>query len=74
MSDKEILKTDGELKLSTIELKPSTYYMQFNDINNNNMDIGKFYLNDDGKIDFEGDATESAKIFIEELKRMWNNG
>ena len=61
------------IKLSTIDLKPSSYYIQFNDIDNGNRFIGKFFLNGDNKIDFEGDATESAKIFIEELKRMWVN-
>jgi len=64
------LSSNETIKISTIDLN---YYIQFNDIKNNNEFVGKFFLNDDNKIDFESDATESAKLFIEELKRMWLN-
>ena len=33
--------------------------------------IGAFYWND-GELEFEGDAKESAKVFIEWLKETWN--
>ena len=71
-----ILRSNETIKLSTTDLKPSSYYIQFNDIEDNNKFVGRFvgrfFLNEDKKIDFEGDATDSAKVFIEELKRMWN--
>lgn len=51
-------------------IKPDTYYIQFNNVNDNNAFMGKLFLKD-GKLDFEEDTTESAKMFIEELKRMW---
>ncbi len=70
MSDK--LETeDNTLKLSTIDLKPNTFNLIFNDVNKHDNQVGRFFIKD-GKLDFEGDATESAKIFIEELKRMWD--
>lgn len=35
--------------------------------------VGKLYVNDDGQVEFEGDATETARIFIDEVKRQWSN-
>lgn len=38
---------------------------------NNGSTTGKIFINQDGLLDFEGNATESALVFIEELKKMW---
>tara|TARA_R110000823_G_scaffold229411_1_gene356449 strand:- start:1261 stop:1461 length:201 start_codon:yes stop_codon:yes gene_type:complete len=34
--------------------------------------LGKFFVNKNGVFDFEGDCTESAKMFVEEVKRQIN--
>ncbi len=33
--------------------------------------IGKLWVNKDSKLEFEGDAEESAKVFIKWLKELW---
>jgi len=34
--------------------------------------LGKFFINKDGVFDFEGDCTESAKVFVREVKKIFN--
>ena len=64
----EELIPKGETLIGLSIYKPD-YYIAFSDPYKK--EIGRFFLKDD-KIDFEGDITESAKMFVEELKRMWN--
>tara|TARA_R110000851_G_scaffold211617_1_gene364217 strand:- start:259 stop:468 length:210 start_codon:yes stop_codon:yes gene_type:complete len=33
--------------------------------------LGKFFINKDGVFDFEGDCTESAKVFVREVKKSF---
>lgn len=48
------------------------YILKFHNIDNNNQELGKLFLNDDGKLEFEGDVHESAKIFFDEITKMYN--
>ena len=34
--------------------------------------LEKFFVNKNGVFDFEGDCTESAKMFVKEVKRQFN--
>jgi hypothetical protein len=53
-----------------LKLVPQEINLTFN--GSNNKYLGKFFINKDGIFDFEGDCTESAKVFVRELKRMFN--
>tara|TARA_R110002153_G_scaffold152730_3_gene304433 strand:- start:325 stop:546 length:222 start_codon:yes stop_codon:yes gene_type:complete len=61
LSNKEI----GVLKLKTQE-QNSVFH------ESNNTPLGKFFINKDGVFDFEGDCTESAKVFVREVKKTFN--
>lgn len=55
----------------TFNSEPLPFNISFHD--KSNKIVGKFIIND-GKLDFEGDATESAKIFIDQVLTQYNNG
>jgi hypothetical protein len=40
-------------------------------ISNENGQIGRIYLNEDNKIDFDGNFTDSAKMFVSYLQEAW---
>ena len=50
--------------LSLHKMAPSAFIFQFNDVDNKNKEMGKLF-NKDGKLCFEGNADESAKILFE---------
>jgi hypothetical protein len=66
--------TNEVLQLGTLNLTltPDTYFLMFHDVTNDNKEVGKFFLKD-GLFEFEGDTTESARIFVEEIKRMFKD-
>lgn len=39
---------------------------------NDSKQIGKFYENEDGKLEFEGNLTESGLKFVEFIKKTYN--
>lgn len=45
--------------------------VSFHDVNNSNKQIGRLDIKE-GKIHFEGDMTESAQIFFNHLKELWD--
>jgi len=48
-----------------------TPLLQFNtEADSGVYEVGRLFVKD-GKIDFEGDATEAAQRFIEELRKSW---
>tara|TARA_R110000822_G_scaffold2258_1_gene10846 strand:- start:64 stop:285 length:222 start_codon:yes stop_codon:yes gene_type:complete len=60
--------SNKEIPVSTI--KPQSVNIVFHE--NDNTPLGKFFINKDGVFDFEGDCTESAKVFVRELKKIFN--
>ena len=42
-------------------------------VNNDGVEVGRLFVNDDGDLTFRGRATETAEIFIDEICRIFNN-
>lgn len=55
--------------------KPEPFKITFNHIEEDgtSREIGRFFMNDEGKLDFHGRLTESGKIFIEHVLNNFNN-
>ena len=47
------------------------FLIKFHDVDNDNKEIGKFYVEDD-ILKFEGNTDESAKIFVETVCGVYN--
>ncbi len=54
---------------SDLVIKPTSQLCDLRFFNNDNKEVGRFSW--DNGIKFEGDAEESAKIFIKWLKLLW---
>jgi hypothetical protein len=57
-------------QLNILKLQPQEIYIKFHEIDDT--PLGKFFINKDGLFDFEGDCTESAKVFVREVKKQFN--
>ena len=57
-------------EIGVLTVKPQEQNIVFH--GNDNTPLGKFFINKDGVFDFEGDCTESAKVFLRELKKIFN--
>ncbi len=58
----------NEFPVITLVLKPTPSLNFFRDMG---IEVGRLYWGK-GKLEFEGEAEESAKIFIKFLKEHWN--
>lgn len=65
----ELPEQDNTFELAGIPA--SDFLLQFHDVDNNNEEVGKFYL-EDGKLKFVGDTDKSAKLFVETVLGMYN--
>ena len=57
-------------EIAALTEKPQEQNIVFRE--NDNTPLGKFFINKDGVFDFEGDCTESAKVFVREIKKIFN--
>ena len=69
MNDNKHLISNKDI--GTLQLKPEEISITFTESNNEH--LGKFFINKDGLFDFEGDCTESAKVFVREVKKQFNS-
>jgi hypothetical protein len=53
--------------------QPETVMLQFNDVQNDNAEVGRLDVNDEGKLYFEGNAEHSAQIFFDCVCEMFND-
>lgn len=53
---------------ATIQLTPQRLTISFHD--KDGKEIAKLFENDDGELDFEGDTTGAAKIFMRDVVRL----
>jgi len=55
--------------------KPEPFKITFSHIEEDGAtrEVGRFFMNDEGKLDFYGRLTESGKIFIEHVLKDFNN-
>ena len=65
-----VTNNSGALNLSN-NFKPVPFSIIFSG-SNSVKQMGRFFENEDGLFDFEGDCTESAKVFVKEIKRLLN--
>jgi len=65
MSD-YVTKLSGEMNISTAVNRTIIFHGQ------DNKEIGRLYPKD-GKLHFEGDADESAKVFFSSVSYLYNN-
>ena len=74
MSETEFIEIEGSKTLiNKVEVEPrvSLLEIQYKDETKGIDVYSRLFANDDGKLDFEGDVTESARFFFEEcLKPM----
>lgn len=74
MADSEFIEIDSNKTLINkvgIESRFSLLEIQYKDETKGIDVYGRLFVNDDGTLDFEGNVTESARIFFEEcLKPM----
>jgi hypothetical protein len=58
-----------------VDFKQTTLYHIANNksinISDENGKIGRIFINENNEIDFEGNFTDSAKIFIQYLQNAW---
>jgi len=61
----------NQTEINLLGLEPSDFLLRFHDEENNNEEVGRFYL-EDGKLKFQGDVDKSAKLFIETVLGLYN--
>ena len=66
MSEEKVNNTKV-LDVKSIKLQEQNIVFHESD----NTSLGKFFINKDGVFDFEGNCTESAKVFVREVKKSF---
>lgn len=58
-------------EFTLVGLDTSNFLLEFHDVENNNEEVGRFYL-EEGQLKFQGDVDKSAKLFVETVLGLYN--